>query len=69
MRGSTKAYFLQVCSMLQDITFKNPNPLSLKKLLLDLATLFSVHYEATSDQTAWDLLIGLPEVKQKQFLA
>jgi hypothetical protein len=67
--GSTKTDFLQACSTLWDITFKNPNRPSLQKLLIDLATLFSVRYEAAPDQTAWDLLIGLPEAKQEQLPA
>jgi hypothetical protein len=67
--GSTKTDFLQGRSTLQDITFKSPNQPSLKKLLIDLATLFSVHYEAAPNQTAWDLLIGLPEAKQEQLPA
>src|ERR1700689_1296360 len=67
--GSTKTDFLQGRSTLWDITFENPNRPSLKKLLIDLATLFSVRYEAAPDQTAWDLLIGLPEAKQEQLPA
>ena len=50
--GCAKADFLQGRSALRDLELHNPNRPELQTLLLNLATLFSVHYEPKPDQAA-----------------
>ena len=58
--GSTiKADFLQGCSVLQELKFKNPSRPGLQKLLMDLAMLFSVQYEPVPDKETWGPLLDL----------
>jgi hypothetical protein len=58
--GSTiKADFLQGCSVLRELKFKNPSRPGLQKLLMDLAMLFSVRYEPVPDKEAWGPLLDL----------
>src|SRR6202020_2166811 len=67
--GHGKVDFLQGQGVLQKLTFENPDRSRLKTLLVDLATLFSVRYEAEPTPNDWDLLDGLDDAKRERMPA
>src|SRR6202034_3231976 len=69
MGGHGKVDFLQGQGVLRKLTLENPNQSWLKMLLIDLATLFSVHYEAEPTPNDWDLLDGLDNAKRERMPA
>ena len=66
MGGSVKADFLQAHTALWELTFTN-RP-TLQPLLIDLATLFSVHYEKEPTKDEQDLLAALTGLQQHREL-
>jgi len=64
--GHGKEDFLQGQGVLRKLTLENPDRSRLKTLLVDLATLFSVRYEAEPTLNDWDLLDWLNDVKRQK---
>ena len=67
--GHGKEDFLQGQGVLRKLTLENPDRSRLKTLLVDLATLFSVRYEAEPTLNDWDLLDGLDDAKRERMPA
>jgi len=66
MGGHGKADFLQGQGVLRKLTLENPDQSRFKTLLVDLATLFSVRYEAEPPQMIGIYLMGLTTQNGKE---